>query len=101
MKTLFTFALLFVGMAAFANNDNNTNPAETEKNAHNAKSSVAVTSRKEAAAPRYKEPKQQARMAEQKPPCTTAVDTRFGISDAFVEFVNKSNLKLVKYLLAD
>lgn len=100
MKTLFTFALLFVGMAAFANNDNNTNPAETEKNTHNAKSSVTTTVRKETA-PRYKEPKQQARMAEQKPPCTTAVDTRFGISDAFVEFVNKSNLKLVKYLLAD
>lgn len=100
MKTLLTSLLLFVGALAFANdNDNQTNPGETEKGSV-AKTAVTTSAKKEAStALRIKPEAKPIHSSSQKPACTTGVDTRFGIGDVFVEFVNKSNLKLVKYLL--
>lgn len=97
MKKLLTVCLLVFGTAAFAGNNDNTEPTlGNEKNA-----TVTTAAAKKALA------KMPAVVQEAKPKpvptravCTTCSnDARFNVSGYFAEFVNRNNLKLVKMLL--
>ncbi len=97
MKKLLTVCLLVFGAAAFAGNNENTEPT-----AGNEKTVTVTTTNAKKALAKVPTVDQEAKP---KPVPTRAVcttcsnDARFNVSGYFAEFVNRNNLKLVKMLL--
>lgn len=99
MKKLLTLALLVFGIAAFAadgvnpgtTGKTNTDPQEAKK--------VIVKSLDEKDEKDKERPKTKM-AATRRNACSTCtgVDPRFDVGGYFVEFINRNNLKLVKFL---
>lgn len=102
MKNLLTLALLVLGTAAFANTEKNTEPKpapeihETTgcKKAAAKQAKVQETSAKPATASQKEYRNNGTTKA-----CTTAEKSTFGLTGYFVDFVHRSNVKLVNMLI--
>ncbi|MHA3789871.1 hypothetical protein ACX0HA_16810 [Flavobacterium hauense] len=104
MKNLLTLLLLVLGTSAFANTEKNTEPkssAEGHETTITKKTAAKTAKVQEAAI------KPAATTASQKEyhtngtskACTTAEKSAFGITGYFVDFVHRSNVKLVNMLI--
>lgn len=99
MKNLLTLMLLVLGTAAFANTDKNTEPkpaSETHETSVCRKTAAKQTKAQETATkPAATKEKSNGTTKA----CTTAEKNPFGLTGYFVDFVHRSNVKLVNLLI--
>ena len=95
MKKLLTVCMLAFGAVAFAGTGNTTEAENTDKNV------VEVTVAKKATAKTTiaEEPKKPKPVPTRAVCTTCSNDARLNVSGYFAEFINRNNLKLVKYFL--
>ena len=106
MKKLLTLLLLVLGTAAFANTDKQSEPSLSIEGHEITvtiyqKTTPKTAKAQEAQASVKEEPteKEKPRRAGTTKTCTTVERTSLGISGLFVDFVHKTNVKLVNLLL--
>lgn len=98
MKTLVTLFFIMLGTAAFAHNGDNT--IETTA----VKTTAVKVAKKEKDTVRATHANENAvKATTQRTNCTscTGLEARFDLGSYFAEFVNRSNLKLVKLILTE
>ena len=104
MKQLLTLLLLVLGTSAFANTEKNTEPkpaTETHEATVCKKTAVkpAKVQENTVAKPAAATPQKAYHNNGTSKACTTAEKSAFGITGYFVDFVHRSNVKLVNMLI--
>lgn len=102
MKNLLTLLLLVLGTSAFAYTEKNTEPkpaAETHDATACKKTASKSAKVQETVAKPATAPQKEYRTNGTSKACTTAEKSAFGITGYFVDFVHRSNVKLVNMLI--